>query len=63
MDNAACIALKTLIDSTPCFPRLLAPCDGAPPVYANKRYRYISTSADLYRITEFLDSLPALSGD
>ncbi len=61
IDSVECVALKTLIDSTPCFPCQLDSINGKPLIYVNKASRYISTLVDLHHITEFLMGLPTLS--
>lgn len=58
-DNATCVALNILVDSSPCFPSMLdgqAMCS----MYVDKSSRYVGTTEDLQFIADFLDRLQDL---
>jgi len=61
MEAAACVALRILIDPTPCFPKVLDG-GGSDAVYVDRGHRPIATIEDLERIAEFLDDLPDYCG-
>lgn len=62
MEAAACVALRILIDPTPCFPKVLGGGGDSEVVYVDRGYRPVSTIEDLERIAEFLDDLPDYCG-
>ena len=63
LDSAACIALRRLIDPTPCFPRVLDGGTDAENIYVDKGYRHIATMQDIERIAAFLNDLPSYCGN
>ncbi len=63
MDSAACVALRCLIDPTPCFPRVLDGGAGPEGIYVDKGHRYIATLQDIERIAAFLHELPSYCGN
>lgn len=63
MDSAACVALRILIDPTPCFPRVLEGGSGSENVYVDKGYQPITTMEDVERIAAFLHDLPRYCGN
>jgi hypothetical protein len=62
-EAAACVALRILIDPTPCFPRVLEGGSESENVYVDKGYRHISTMDDFERIAAFLQDLPSYCGN
>ena len=57
MDNAACVALRILIDPVPAYPLVLEEQAGEAGIYIDRAHRPVETIADLERIGAFLGHL------
>lgn len=63
MDSPACVALRILIDPTPCFPCVLKGGTGSQSIYVDKGYQHISTMEDVEHIATFLRDLARYCGN